>query len=111
VHREFLELFGQQPIVPGRDLGQPVIGNPEGSSLLRSEVIEAQRRHLGYAEQAACEKPTVPDDNIVLAIGQNWDIEIKGRDAVGNLPDLLLSMAPRVGGIGFQRVDPTVNDL
>jgi hypothetical protein len=53
----------------------------------------------------------VPDDNIALPVSQNWDIEIKGLDAVGNLPDLLLSVAPRVGGIGFQRVDSTVNNL
>jgi hypothetical protein len=111
VHREFLELFGQQPIVPGGDLGQLVIGNPEGAGLLRSEVIEAQSRHLRSAQQAACEKPTVPDDNIALRVSQNWDIEIKGLDAVGNLPDLLLSVAPRVGGIGFQRVDLSVHNL
>jgi hypothetical protein len=74
-------------------------------------VIEAQRRHLSYAEQAACEKPTVPGDNVALAVDQNWDVEIKGLDAVGNLPNLLLGMAPRVGGIGFQRVDATVHNL
>jgi hypothetical protein len=57
-------------------------------------VIEAQRRHLRSAEKAACEKPTVPDDNIALAVSQNWDIEIKGLDAVGNLPESLMPLLP-----------------
>jgi len=73
-------------------------------------VIEAQRRHLSSAEQAACEKSTVSSDNVTLAVDQNWDIEIKGLDAVGNLPDLPLGVTPRVGGIGFQRVDSTVHN-
>jgi len=33
--REVLELLGQQPIVPGRNLSQPVIGDHEGTGLPR----------------------------------------------------------------------------
>jgi hypothetical protein len=50
-------------------------------------------------------------DNLAVAIDQDWDIKAEGLDAVGNLPDLPLGMASRVGGIGFQRVDSTVHYL
>jgi hypothetical protein len=111
VQREIPELLGQQAVLPGRDLGQPVIGNPKGAGLLRSEVIEAQRRHLSSAQQATCEIPTVPGDNIVRTVDQHRDVEIKCVDTVSNLPDLLLGVAPRVCGIWFQRVDSTVHNL
>jgi hypothetical protein len=32
-------------------------------------------------------------------------------DAVGNLPDLLLAVAPRVGRVQLELVDVTINDL
>jgi len=51
--REVLELLGQQPIVPGGDLGQPVVRDHEGTDLRRGQVIEAQGRHLGHAELTA----------------------------------------------------------
>ena len=31
--REVLELFGEEPVVPGRDLGQPVVGDAESQQL------------------------------------------------------------------------------
>jgi hypothetical protein len=46
-----------------------------------------------------------------IAIDQHRHIEAKGRDAIGNLPDLLLAVPPRVRRVGLQRVDRTVNDF
>src|SRR6266436_10442387 len=48
--REVLELLGQQPVVPGGDFGQPVVGDRKGASLGRRQVIEAERRYLAPAE-------------------------------------------------------------
>ena len=109
--RELLELLGQQPVVPGGDFGQPVIGDHEGAGLRRGQVIEAQCRHLGHAELAAGEQPAMPGDHIAVAVDQDRDIEAEGLDAVGDLPDLLLGVAPRVCRVRFQLVDATVNDV
>jgi hypothetical protein len=51
--REVLELFGEQPVVPGRDLGQPVVGDAESPQLSRGQVIEAQRRRRGARRPSA----------------------------------------------------------
>ena len=45
--REVLELLSEQPVIPGGDFGEPVVGDHEGACLLRGQVIKAQRRHLG----------------------------------------------------------------
>ena len=51
--RKVPELLGQQLVIPGRDFGQPVIGDHKGTGLGRGQVIEAQGRHLGHAELTA----------------------------------------------------------
>jgi hypothetical protein len=86
--RELFELFGQQAVIPLRDLGQSVVGNSEGSGLHRGEVIEAERRHLGPAELVTGQQPAVTRDYIVCAVDQNRDIEAESSDAVGDLSDL-----------------------
>jgi hypothetical protein len=53
----------------------------------------------------------VPGDHVVVAIDQDWDIEAEGFDAVGDLPDLLFAVAPRVSGIRLELLDPTINNL
>jgi hypothetical protein len=73
-------------------------------------VIEAQRRHLGNTEFAAGEQPPVPRNHIVIAIDQDRDIESEGPDAVGDLPDLPLAVAPWVGGVWFQLLDRAIGD-
>src|SRR5207302_10162702 len=108
---EILELLRQQPVVPDRDLGEAVVGDPEGAGLRRCQVIEAQRRHLAPAQLPAGAEPTVPGDYVVVGIDQDRDIEAEDFDAVGYLTDLLLAVAPGVGGIRLKLVDPTINDL
>jgi hypothetical protein len=47
----------------------------------------------------------MPPNNLAVAIDQNRDIETEGLDTVGDLPDLLLAVAPRVRWIRFELVD------
>jgi hypothetical protein len=108
---EVLELLCEQPVVPGRDLGEPVVGDPKGAGLLGREVIEAQRRDLAPTELTTRAQPTVPGDHVVVAIDQDRDIEVEGLDAIGDLPDLLLGMLTRVRRIRLELVDPTINNL
>ena len=56
-------------------------------------------------------QPPMPGDNLALAIDQDRDIEVEGPDAVGDLPDLLLAMAPRVRGVELELVDRPINDF
>jgi hypothetical protein len=99
--RELLELLSEQPIVPSGNLREPIVGDHEGARLGRRQVIEAQCRHLGHSEQAACQQPTVPGDNLAVVIDQDRDIKAEGLDALGDLPDLLLAVTPRVSRIQF----------
>jgi len=106
--REVLELLRQQLVVPAGNFGQPVVGDHEGACLGRGQVIEAQGRHLGNAELAAGEQSPVPGDHLELGIDQHRHVEAKALDAVGDLPGLLFAVQPRVGGVRFQRLDPTI---
>jgi hypothetical protein len=108
--RKVSELLGQQPVVPDRDLGQPVVGDHEGASLGRGQVIEAQCRHLAPSEFAASEQPAIPSDHVIFTIDQDRNIEAEGRDAAGDLPGLLFAMQARVGRIQLQRFYPAIDD-
>ena len=47
---------------------------------------------------------------LAVAINQDRDIETERAYAVADLLDLPLAVAPRVGGVGFQLVDPMINN-
>jgi hypothetical protein len=53
----------------------------------------------------------VPGDDLAVAVDQDRNVKAKALDAVGDLPDLLLRMMPRVGGIRLQLRDPAVDDV
>jgi hypothetical protein len=74
-------------------------------------VIEAQRRHLGNANIATGQRSAMASNYVVVAIDQDGDDKAEGLEAFANLPDLLLGMAPRVGGIRFQFVNSTIYDF
>jgi hypothetical protein len=63
-------------------------------------MIEAQGRHFFDAEKKAGVIPTVPGDDVAVTVDQDWDVKTEELDAVGNLPDLLFRMAPRIK-LGF----------
>ena len=53
----------------------------------------------------------MPCDHVAIAIDQDRDIEAKGLDAFGNLPDLLFAVASRVGRVGSEPVQRAIDDL
>jgi hypothetical protein len=69
-----LELLRQQPIVPRRNLGQPVVGDHKGAGLRGGQVIETQCRHPAPAELTTGLEAAVPGDYVVVAIDQDRDI-------------------------------------
>jgi hypothetical protein len=66
--------------------------------LVWRQVIDTYRRHLGHAELAAGEQPAMPGDQVEIDIDQHRTKEAKGRDAVGDLPDLFLPVDPWIRG-------------
>src|SRR5262249_4294860 len=103
--RKVLQLLGQQPVVPGRDLGQPVIGDHEGADLRWRQIIKANNRKLGHPERRRRLDTTMPGDYVELGIDQHRHIETKGLDALDDLPDLRPAVTPWVRGVRFQSVD------
>src|SRR5262249_14190330 len=97
--RELLQLLREQPVIPDGDLGEPVVGDHERLGLRAGQVVEAQRRHFGYAGKRACEQTAVTGDHGVVAIYHDRDNEAERLKAVGNLPDLLVAVVPRVGAV------------
>ena len=74
-------------------------------------MIEAKRRYLGPTELSTGQKPAVTRHHVVVAIDQNRDIEAKSPDAVGDLPDLLLTVESRINGVGLKFSNQAVHDL
>jgi len=62
--------------------------------LLRRQVIEANRRHLGQARLCGGQEPAVTRDHIVFAIDQDRNIEAECLDTVADLADLFLLWRP-----------------
>jgi len=73
--REILQLPCQQPVVPDRDLGKPVIGDHKGASPGWGQMIDAHRRRLGHAECAGGQDPAVTGNYPSVAINENRDDE------------------------------------
>ena len=53
----------------------------------------------------------MPGDQLELGVDQHRHVEAEGLDAVGDLPDLLLAVEPRVRGIGLEFFDRPINDF
>src|SRR5438046_5128275 len=62
-------------------------------------------------ELAAGEQSAVPADHLVVAIGQDRNVEPESLDAVGDLPDLLFAVEPRVCGVQLQFFDRPVDHV
>jgi len=58
---------------------------------------------------ASGEQPTVAGDHIVAAIDQDRDVEAESLEAIGDLPDLLFAVAPRIGRIRLKVIDQPVD--
>ena len=72
-------------------------------------MIEAEGRNLAPAELAGGNQPAMAGDDLVAAIDQDRNIKTEGFDAGGDLPDLLLAVAPWVGCVGLKLVDAAID--
>jgi hypothetical protein len=98
--REVLELLGEKPLVPLGVFGEPVIRNHQRSAFRLAQIIDRDRRDLGPAEFATSEDPTMPGNDVAVAIDQGRNSEAKGRDRAGKLlylPPVVMAGIARIG--------------
>ena len=103
--REILQALREELIVPAGVLGQAVVGDHVRPSLGRAQVFEADRRHLGPAEQATGFEAAVAGDELAVAVDQDRHVEAEGLDAAGDLLNLALGVSTRVARIGVDGLD------
>src|SRR5262249_22142368 len=108
--RKVSQLLGEQTVIPGRILGQLVIGDHEGADLSWRQVIEANRRDLGHTERRRTQDTAMPADHAAIAIDEDRNIEAEHSDAFGDLSDLFLAVPTCIGWIRPQRIDQAVFD-
>lgn len=108
--REVFERLAEQPLVPGRSIGEPVAGNGESARLRLAQMLKRDRRHLGPAEKLAGFEPAVTGDDLQLAVDEDRRIEAEGLDALRNLADLPLIMRADIPRIGEEGCDRPVDD-
>lgn len=105
-----LELFGEQPIIPDRDLGQAVVGDHEGSLLGFGQMLEANDRRRAPAQPLGGKQPPMAGDHVVIGVDQHRDIEPERLDAIGDLPDLFSAVLACVARVGFEAIDRKVRN-
>jgi len=52
----------------------------------------------------------MPSNYVEIGIDRHWHIEAEDSNTVGDLPDLLPAVAPRVDRIRFELVDRPIDD-
>ena len=92
------------------------LGTPDYErALAQHDAYCAALQYCGLKITRLQPDPNYPDsgfvEDVAVTIGQNRDNEAEKLDAIGNLPDLLLAVAPRVGRVQLELVDVTINDL
>ena len=85
---EHLQVLGQQRLVPGGGLGEPVVGDGEGAGLFRGQVLQADHRDLLPSQLAAGQYPPMASQDLAAGIDQHRYIEGEGFDAARDLADL-----------------------
>jgi len=104
------ELFGEQPVVPRRVFGQPVIGDHEGPRLGLAKMLELNSRHPVPAEQLASPDAAVTGQHSEVSVHQHRDIEAESFDTTRDLSDLSWAVNARVIGVQLQLVQRSVDD-
>ena len=108
--RELLQLLGQQPVIPGSDLRQPIVGDHEGPLLRLGEMLKANGRDLAPSQTACRLQAPVARNHFAIGADEDRDVEPERLDAVGDLTDLLWAMLARVAGIRLQALNRHIFD-
>lgn len=102
---EVVELLLQLLHVPGRELGDLIVREPEGADLVVGEVVGPYRRDGCQAEFLRGAESCVSGDDDIVPVDYDRNLEAEGADAEGDLVDGLV-VVPRVVLVRDQILDP-----
>ena len=106
-----LQLDCEDLAVPAGVQRQLIVGNHICPPLGLGEVRQRHGWHRGQAEQPGRHHPTVPRDDLARVADQHRVSKPEPRDAVGDLPNLLLAVGSGVRSEWLQRRRRLVNDF
>ena len=93
---QFAEIERQKLEVPPGIQRELVVGQQIGLALGLTEIRNAQRRHFRKPQKFGCRDPAMTSQNRSGLIDQDRVGEPEPFDRVGDLPDLLFRMGPRI---------------
>jgi hypothetical protein len=102
---KLLQRFAEQPIVPGGDFGQAIVGDRKGAALGFGKMLETNGRDFGKPKEFRSGEASMASDDIVRAVDENGHVEPKTLNAAGDLTNLLLGVDADVPGIKLQLLD------
>jgi ParB-like nuclease domain len=109
--REFLELLGEQPLVPLGIFGQPVVRDHEGLGLRVAQIVETDGRDFAPPQQLTGHQTAMAGDYFEIGVDQHRHIETEALYAARNLADLTRAMRARVVGVEFERGNRSIDEL
>jgi len=105
------ERITQQRLIPGRVLGDAIIGEAQRLLLRRGEMPQHDHRHLGHAERGRGLEPPVPGYQHAVLIHQQRVGEAEGQHAGLDLLQLRRAMHAGIAGMRAQLHHRTQQDL
>jgi hypothetical protein len=108
---EILQLFCKQSVVPNSDLGEPVVGDHEGTPLLLVQMVKTDRRDFGPPQMSTAEQSAMAGTDIKIGIDQDRHIETEALDALCDLPNLLLAVSSRIARIRLDLINAQIRNF
>ena len=108
---EFGQLHRKELPVPAGILGNLVVGQEQRAFFCFAEAFEDDHRYLAKIEQLRGLETTVPRNDHSVLICEQSNHEAEGKNAIGDLADLLLRMCVCVTWVGRERVRRNPLDL
>src|SRR5262249_516530 len=105
------QLLGQELAVPGRVLRQAIVGDCKSASLRGVKMFDRDDRNFGPSQFLRRKTPAMAGDHGSFGIDQHRHIEAETCNAIGDLPNLLAAMQPRVFRIEPQMRNRLVTDV
>ncbi len=108
---EVPERLSQEAFIPGRVLGQLIVGDHERLGLSLGQVLQTDGGHLGPTQEGGGLNAPMAGDDPLLAVHQYGGVEAEGLNALGDLADLLPGVNPRVVRIQLEGTDRQILDF
>ena len=105
------QFFRQNLLIPACIECELVVRQHIGPLLRRGHTLQPHTRDLSHSQKLCGRKPAMAGEHHVVLVDEDGIGEAETLDTVGNLPDLLAAMDPRVARIGLQGPRREIFDL